>query len=92
MNIFLVNVLGHSDDHAVNDVVSNLFNIVTIEKDDAVKIVGGAILINGKIETVSADTTRVIVESVDIDIHDVPQIRQMDINVVGGNTYKYCTN
>ena len=66
-------------------VVSNLFNVVTIENNDAVKIVGGATLINGNIQTVSADVARVIVESVDG--HDVPQITQMDVDVdvVGGN-------
>ena len=58
---------------------------MTIKNNDAVKIVGGAILINGNIQTVSADVARVIVESVDG--HDVPQITQMDVDVdvVGGN-------
>ena len=45
---------------------------MTIKNNDAVKIVGGAILINGNIQTVSADIARVIAESVDS--HDVPQI------------------
>ena len=86
---FLLNVPGHTDDDAANDVVLNLFNIVTIEKANAVDIVGGAILINGNIETVSANIAKVIVESVDG--CDIPQNTQTDVDVVGGNI-NICTD
>ena len=39
---------------------------MTIENNNAVEIVGWAILINGNIQTVSADVARVIVESEDV--------------------------
>ena len=83
MITFLFNVPGHTDDDTVNDVVLNLFIIVTIEKADAVNIVGGAILINDNIETVSADIARVIVESVDG--CDIPQITLVHVDVVQGH-------
>ena len=64
--------------------LGNILNVVTIVNEDQLQIMGGAILVNGELQGLTADQARVIVEMVETP--PMLKLDRKDIDVIEGDT------
>ena len=68
--------------------MGDILNVVTIVNEDQLQIMGGAILVNGELESLTADQARVIVQAVERS--PMPKVDRKDIDVIEGDTSLSC--
>ena len=68
--------------------LGDILNVVTNVNEDQLQIMGGAILVNGELQGLTADQARVIVEMVETP--PMPKLDRKDIDVIGGDTSLSC--
>ena len=67
--------------------MGDILNVVTIVNEDQLQIMGGAILVNGELESLTADQARVIEM---VEIPPKPKVNRKDIDVIEGDTGLSC--
>ena len=63
--------------------LSDVFNIVSVVNENEMEIVGGAILVNGELQIISADEACVVVETVNT--QQYCQVNVNDVDEVAGD-------